>query len=91
MVEFEESEAQLRSAEKDAVLFKKICQDLRQLFADIAELKVKATEEVKKIKDNITVYIITIYSTISIFFLGKRKNKSKENRGIIASCSIEKT
>lgn len=48
MVEFEESEAQLRSAEKDAVLFKKICQDLRQLFADIAELKVKATEEVKR-------------------------------------------
>lgn len=46
MVEFEESEAQLRPAEKDAALFKKICQDIRQIFAEIAELKAKDTEEV---------------------------------------------
>ncbi|CAH2096107.1 unnamed protein product [Euphydryas editha] len=48
VVEFEETEAQLRSAEKDAVLFKKICQDVRQLFADIADLKLKGTEEAKE-------------------------------------------
>ncbi|XP_014367181.2 THO complex subunit 5 homolog [Papilio machaon] len=48
VVEFEESEAQSRSAEKDAVLFKKICQDVRQLFADIAELKTKGTNESKE-------------------------------------------
>lgn len=46
MVEFEESEAQLRPAEKDASFFKKICQDIRILFAEIAELKAKDTEEV---------------------------------------------
>lgn len=46
MVEFEETEAQLRPAEKDAVLFKKICQDIRQLFSEIADLKAKDTEEV---------------------------------------------
>ncbi|KAJ2949172.1 hypothetical protein O0L34_g6113 [Tuta absoluta] len=48
VVEFEESEAQLRPAEKDANLFKKICQDVRQLFADIAELKAKDSEEAKE-------------------------------------------
>lgn len=46
MVEFEETEAQLRPAEKDAAFFKKICQDIRQLFAEIAELKAKDTNEV---------------------------------------------
>ncbi|XP_032517733.2 THO complex subunit 5 homolog [Danaus plexippus] len=48
VVEFEEAEAQLRSADKDAALFKKICQDVRQLFAEIAELKEKATDEAKE-------------------------------------------
>lgn len=47
VVEFEESEAQLRPAEKDATLFKKICQDIRHLFAEISELKTKDTDEVK--------------------------------------------
>lgn len=46
VVDFEESESKLRPAEKDATLFKKICQDVRQIFADIAELKAKGTEEV---------------------------------------------
>lgn len=46
VVEFEEAEAQLRPAEKDANLFKKICQDVRQLFADIADLKARDTDEV---------------------------------------------
>lgn len=45
-MEFEEAEAQLRSAEKDAHLFKKICQDIRQIFAEIADLKTKDTDEV---------------------------------------------
>ncbi|CAG5045918.1 unnamed protein product [Parnassius apollo] len=48
VVEFEEAEAQSRSAEKDATLFKKICQDVRQLFAEIAELKAKGTDEAKE-------------------------------------------
>ncbi|CAF4934451.1 unnamed protein product [Pieris macdunnoughi] len=48
VVDFEESESKLRPAEKDAVLFKKICQDIRQLFTDIAELKAKGTEEAKE-------------------------------------------
>ncbi|XP_072949391.1 THO complex subunit 5 homolog [Epargyreus clarus] len=48
VVEFEESEAQSRPADKDAVLFKKICQDVRLLFADIAELKLKGNEEAKE-------------------------------------------
>ncbi|XP_053609992.1 THO complex subunit 5 homolog [Plodia interpunctella] len=48
VVEFEETEAQLRPAEKDAALFKKICQDIRLLLADIAELKTKDTEEAKE-------------------------------------------
>ncbi|XP_068633298.1 THO complex subunit 5 homolog [Battus philenor] len=48
VVEFEESEAQLRSAEKDAILFKKICQDVRLLFAEIADLKTKGTDESKE-------------------------------------------
>ncbi|XP_063825643.1 THO complex subunit 5 homolog [Ostrinia nubilalis] len=48
VVEFEEAEAQLRPAEKDAQLFKKICQEIRQIFADIAELKNKDTEEAKE-------------------------------------------
>ncbi|XP_038209805.1 THO complex subunit 5 homolog [Zerene cesonia] len=48
VVEFEESEAKLRPAEKDATLFMKICQDVRQLFADIAELKAKNTDEAKE-------------------------------------------
>lgn len=46
MIEFEESEAQLRPAEKDATFFKKICQDVRLLFNEIAELKAKDTDEV---------------------------------------------
>ncbi|XP_075978025.1 THO complex subunit 5 [Anticarsia gemmatalis] len=48
VVEFEETEAQLRPAEKDASLFKKICQDVRQLFAEIAELKSKDTDEARE-------------------------------------------
>lgn len=48
VVDFEEAEAQLRPAEKDAILFKKICQDVRQLFADIAALKANDPEEVPK-------------------------------------------
>ncbi|XP_060803113.1 THO complex subunit 5 homolog [Amyelois transitella] len=48
VVEFEETEAQLRPAEKDATLFKKICQDIRLLLADIADLKAKDTEEAKE-------------------------------------------
>ncbi|XP_026761715.2 THO complex subunit 5 homolog [Galleria mellonella] len=48
VVEFEETEAQLRPADKDAVLFKKICQDIRDLFSDIVELKAKDTEEAKE-------------------------------------------
>lgn len=47
VVDFEESEAQLRPAEKDANLFKKICQDVRQLFSDIAKLKEMDSSEVK--------------------------------------------
>ncbi|VVC86666.1 unnamed protein product [Leptidea sinapis] len=51
VVEFEESESKLRSAEKDSTLFRKISQDVRQLFSDIAELKAKGTEEAnEKIK-----------------------------------------
>lgn len=46
VVEFEETEAKLRPPEKDAHLFKKICQDVRQLFADIADLKARDTDEV---------------------------------------------
>lgn len=46
VVEFEEAEAQLRPAEKDATLFKKLCHDIRQIFSDIAELKSKDTVEV---------------------------------------------
>lgn len=46
VVEFEESEAQLRSAVKDANLYKKICQDLRQIFSNIAELKANNSEDV---------------------------------------------
>lgn len=45
-MEFEEAEAQIRPAEKDGSLFKKICQDVRHLFAEIAELKAKDTDEV---------------------------------------------
>ncbi|XP_023938510.2 THO complex subunit 5 homolog [Bicyclus anynana] len=45
VVEFEESEAQIRSADKDACLFKKLCQDVRQIFSDVAELKAKGTDE----------------------------------------------
>ncbi|KAG6452815.1 hypothetical protein O3G_MSEX007801 [Manduca sexta] len=48
VVEFEETEAQLRPADRDASLFKKLCQDIRQLFADIAELKNKDNEEAKE-------------------------------------------
>ncbi|CAH0585636.1 unnamed protein product [Chrysodeixis includens] len=48
VVEFEETEAQLRPAEKDAAFFKKICQDIRQLFAEIAELKAKDTNEARE-------------------------------------------
>ncbi|KAG7308553.1 hypothetical protein JYU34_005770 [Plutella xylostella] len=48
VVDFEESEAQLRPAEKDANLFKKICQDVRQLFSDIAKLKEMDSSEVKE-------------------------------------------
>ncbi|KAH9629461.1 hypothetical protein HF086_015791 [Spodoptera exigua] len=48
VVEFEESEAQLRPAEKDATLFKKICQDIRHLFAEISELKSKDTDEARE-------------------------------------------
>ncbi|KAJ0176562.1 hypothetical protein K1T71_007741 [Dendrolimus kikuchii] len=48
VVEFEEAEAKLRPAEKDSILFKKICQDIRQLFADIAELKAKDSLEAKE-------------------------------------------
>ncbi|RVE50855.1 hypothetical protein evm_004422 [Chilo suppressalis] len=48
VVEFEETEAQLRSAEKDATLFKKICQDVRQMFSDIVELKSKDSDEAKE-------------------------------------------
>ncbi|XP_059052131.1 THO complex subunit 5 homolog [Achroia grisella] len=47
VVEFEETEAQIRPADKDAVLFKKICQDIRDLFSDIVALKAKNTEEAK--------------------------------------------
>lgn len=46
VVDFEEAEALSRPAEKDANLFKKICQDIRQLFADISELKDKNSDEV---------------------------------------------
>lgn len=61
MVEFEESEAQLRPAEKDAALFKKICQDIRQLFSEIADLKSKDTEEVRvDLNYNIIVVIIIL-------------------------------
>lgn len=56
VVEFEESEAQLRPAEKDATLFKKICQDIRHLFAEISELKAKDTDEVKY---GILIFILT--------------------------------
>lgn len=55
VVEFEETEAQLRPAEKDAHLFKKICQDVRQLFSEIAELKSKDTDEVR-IECNLKLY-----------------------------------
>ncbi|KAM3965161.1 THO complex subunit 5 [Aphomia sociella] len=48
VVEFEETESQLRPADKDAFLFKKICQDIRNLFSDIVELKAKDTEEAKE-------------------------------------------
>lgn len=48
VVEFEETEAQIRPAEKDATLFKKLCQDIRQILSDIAELKSKDTNEVIK-------------------------------------------
>ncbi|CAK1551153.1 unnamed protein product [Leptosia nina] len=48
VVDFEEAEARQRPAEKDAALFKKICQDVRQLFADIAELKEIGTEEARE-------------------------------------------
>lgn len=48
VVEFEESEAQLRPAEKDASIFKKICQDIRHLFTEIAELKSKDTDEARE-------------------------------------------
>ncbi|GBP85219.1 THO complex subunit 5 homolog [Eumeta japonica] len=48
VVEFEEAEAKIRSAEKDANLFKKMCQDIRQIFADIAELKLKDGDEVQE-------------------------------------------
>ncbi|KAL4715460.1 hypothetical protein ACJJTC_015363 [Scirpophaga incertulas] len=48
VVEFEENESQLRPAEKDANLFRKICQEIRQLFADIAELKSKDTDEAQE-------------------------------------------
>ncbi|XP_049873213.1 THO complex subunit 5 homolog [Pectinophora gossypiella] len=48
VVEFEEAEAQLRPAEKDANFFKKICQEVRQLFAEIAELKAKDTDEARE-------------------------------------------
>lgn len=47
VVEFEESEAQLRSAVKDAVLYKKMCQDLRKIFSNIEQLKEKNTKEAK--------------------------------------------
>lgn len=55
VVEFEETEAKLRPAEKDANLFKKICQDVRQLFADIADLKARDTDEVR-INNNIDLF-----------------------------------
>ncbi|XP_041979640.1 THO complex subunit 5 homolog [Aricia agestis] len=47
VVEFEEAEAQLRPAEKDATIFRKICHDVRQLFSDIADLKSKGNDEAK--------------------------------------------
>lgn len=46
VVDFEEAEARQRSAEKDAALFHKFCEDIRQLLAEIAELKTKNTPEV---------------------------------------------
>lgn len=58
VVEFEETEAKLRPAEKDANLFKKICQDVRQLFSDIADLKARDTNDVSNI-------IIHMYNIIS--------------------------
>lgn len=58
-MEFEESEAQLRPAEKDAIFFKKICQDIRLLFAEIAELKAKDTQEVCVLV--VTIYILLIF------------------------------
>ncbi|XP_047990976.1 THO complex subunit 5 homolog isoform X2 [Leguminivora glycinivorella] len=48
VVDFEEAEALSRPADKDANLFKKICQDIRQLFSDIAELKEKNSDEAKE-------------------------------------------
>ncbi|CAG9786801.1 unnamed protein product [Diatraea saccharalis] len=48
VVEFEEIESQLRPAEKDAALFRKICHDVRQIFSDISELKSKDTDEAKE-------------------------------------------
>lgn len=48
VVEFEEAEAHLRPADKDAAFFNKTCQDIRQLFKEIAELKTKETLEAKE-------------------------------------------
>ncbi|KAI8436874.1 hypothetical protein MSG28_010324 [Choristoneura fumiferana] len=48
VVDFEEAEALSRPADKDANLFKKICQDIRQHFADISELKDKNSDEAKE-------------------------------------------
>lgn len=44
---FEESEAYKKSAEKDAELFFETCENIRQLLTEIAELKKLGTTEVR--------------------------------------------
>jgi len=41
VIEFEETEASARDPEKDMVLFRKTCDDIRKLMEEIAELKAK--------------------------------------------------
>lgn len=41
VIEFEEAEASARDPEKDVVLFRKTCDDIRKLMEQIAELKAK--------------------------------------------------
>jgi hypothetical protein len=81
VVDFEEGEAQLRPAEKDASLFRKICQDIRQLFSDIAELKTKDTDEVM-INNVAPKYFILllkiIYLPMCLLLRPKKKSRLKE-------------